>query len=137
MHRAFPRSIDALTDIAVFVNEFSESLALTSNSSNAVHLIVEELFTNMVRHNIGGTDCIQLQLERAQGRIKLQIIDRDVEKFDINDVPEVDVSMPMSERRGGGLGLHLVRCMSEKIDYSHANGNSTITVLIKPEFQES
>jgi len=54
-----------------------------------------------------------------------------VAPFDVTRSPDPRVERPFAERRPGGLGLHLVRRLSESVRYEHADGNSTVIVTIK------
>jgi anti-sigma regulatory factor (Ser/Thr protein kinase) len=40
---------------------------------------------------------------------------------------EVDTSVPLEQRKVGGLGIHLVKRLVENLTYSYADRNSTIT----------
>ena len=79
MQRLFPRSIDALAMIAHFVDEFIAANRLGQGASFSVNLVIEELFTNMVKYSSGGAEEISVQLESRDDRIVLQMIDYDVE----------------------------------------------------------
>ena len=91
-------------------------------------LIVEELFTNMVKYSREGKDDIEVALVREADGLRLTLRDFNVERFDVTGTPDVDISVPISERRAGGLGLHLVRRMADRFEYDYRDRVSTITV---------
>lgn len=116
--RLFPRSIDSLGDLFAFVGEqLPENVA--ERIVLHVDLAVEEIFTNMVRHNQPGGDEISVAVELADGAIRVRFVDRDVEPFDPESVPAVEVDRPMSERRAGGLGLHLIKSVVDRLVYEY------------------
>jgi len=98
-----------------------------------IDLLVEELFTNMVKHNRGGSQDIEVGLSANASVITISVRDFDVESFDVTRAPEIDPDMPMSERRRGGLGIHLVRRMADSVHYDYVDRNSTVTVTKRLE----
>jgi anti-sigma regulatory factor (Ser/Thr protein kinase) len=116
--REFERSIGALDGLFGFVAEqlpdgVDERVALH------VNLAVEEIFTNMVRHNEAGGDHIAVAVEVTGGGIRVLLADFDVEPFDPDSAPEPDVDLPLAERRAGGLGLHLVKSVVDRLVYEY------------------
>lgn len=93
-----------------------------------MRLVVEELFTNMVRHNSESPHDVSVELETDGEWLEVSMIDRDSDYFDPRDRAEVDLEARLHERTPGGLGIHLVRSMVDELDYHYANRESTITV---------
>lgn len=133
MRRSFPRETAALHGIFAFVREFLDSAGVNGSESFEIDLILEELFTNMVKYHPEGDPEIEIELSRSGERIIIVLTDHGVEPFDITQAPEVDTNLPLPDRKVGGLGLHFVRQMSETITYDHRDGRSTITVTKKLE----
>ena len=50
----------------------------------------------------------------------MTLTDYDVEPFDVTQSPEVDVTLPIEQRRPGGLGLHLIRRLLDSIEYDYS-----------------
>ena len=130
MERRFARDIDALADVFAFVSEFLRAQGLDLQHAPDIELIVEELFTNMVKYD-GGRHDIGLRLCNRSDRIEIALIDEDVEPFDPTAMPEVDTTRPLAERGPGGLGLHLVRKLSDGMAYEYRDRTSTVTVTKK------
>jgi serine/threonine-protein kinase RsbW len=97
-------------------------------------LIVEELFTNLVKYGGNAREEIRIALDREPGRLVIVLQDFDSERFDLTQTKPVDIDAPLRERRPGGLGIHLVKRMADDVRYDYANRVSTITVIkrIKP-----
>ncbi len=102
---------------------------IDERTSFCMRLTAEELFTNMVRHNVGAGDRITVVLDVSNERIRLELIDHDVEPFDPGTVPPVDVSRPAAERRPGGLGMHLVRSMVDRVSYKYEDRKLKVSVI--------
>jgi anti-sigma regulatory factor (Ser/Thr protein kinase) len=133
MERSFPRSIQSLEAIFAFVDEFLARENVGTESAPELQLLLEELFANSVRHARGSRSEVQIGLEREGQKITMRVTDFDVEPFDPRKAPEVDVNMPMEDRVPGGLGLHLVRRLADRIDYDYRDRVSTVTVTVSLE----
>ena len=115
----FRREIEAIGEVFAFLETFVDGQKIDEKTAFCINLVVEELFTNMVRHNKGGGDRITLSAERRNDRVHLELVDSDVEPFDPEtaEVPPVDAGI--EERRPGGLGIYLVRKMVDDLNYDY------------------
>jgi len=117
--REFARSFDALEVIFGFTAAFVAEHGANAEVRHDVDFVLEELFTNMVKY--GGTTghAVRIGLAAIEGGVEVTLVDRDVEPFDVTRAPEVDVSRPIEERNPGGLGLHLVRRLVDRMEYDY------------------
>jgi serine/threonine-protein kinase RsbW len=115
----FRREIEAIGEVFAFLETFADGQEIDEKTAFCINLVVEELFTNMVRHNEGGGDRITLNVERRNDRVHLELVDADVEPFDPEtaEVPAIDAGI--EERRPGGLGIYLVRKMVDDLNYTY------------------
>lgn len=129
MERSFKRSIASLPPVFAFLGEFFAAEAIDRGRNQTIDLAVEELFTNLVKYNKGTTRDISISLNRDDAHVEVTLTDYDVEPFDITRLKEVQVDRPLAERKPGGLGIHLVRKMVDRISYSYENRISTTTFI--------
>jgi serine/threonine-protein kinase RsbW len=94
-----------------------------------IPFVVEEIFTNMVKYNRGSPNRIRIGIGRTGDAVAVRLTDFDVDPFDPADAPEVDVDLPLEARRRGGLGLHLVKSLADKLTYEYENRVMKISVL--------
>ncbi len=125
--RDFPRSIGALDSLFAFLGERLPEAA-GEKVNFCVNLAVEEIFTNMVRHNEAGSDRINVAVDVDGDRIEVRLCDFEVAPFDIEAVPPVDVTRPIAERQAGGLGLHLVKSIVDKLIYEYEDRVMRVTI---------
>jgi serine/threonine-protein kinase RsbW len=125
---SFRRSVDALGDIFDFVAKFVDRENLDSKTDFTLKFIIEELFTNMVKYNVDGTQDIDIQIRHESPLLILEIVDFDVDAFDPESLKDVDVNQPIEDRLPGGLGLHLVKSMVDDVNFEHRDQNMRITV---------
>jgi anti-sigma regulatory factor (Ser/Thr protein kinase) len=131
--RAFAKEIASLENVFNFLDEFFRLETIDNRDSLAIQLVTEELFTNLVKYNTTSTNPVVVGLERDGKVVNLELVDRDVDRFDPAGLPEVDVDAPMSQRQPGGLGLHLVRAIVDKITFEYAERVMRIHVVKKLE----
>jgi anti-sigma regulatory factor (Ser/Thr protein kinase) len=115
----FRREIDAIGEVFAFLEAFADGHEIDEKTAFCINLVVEELFTNMVRHNQGGGDRITVSLERRNDCVHLELVDIDVEPFDPRTAETPPVDAGIEERRPGGLGIYLVRKMVDDLDYTY------------------
>jgi serine/threonine-protein kinase RsbW len=116
-----------LEDLFAHAQGFAAAERLDERSAFAVELTLEELFTNLVRHNVGGRDQIEITLRRDGSCLVIRLEDFDVEPFDVSAVNAPDVRKELREREVGGLGIHLVKSLVDKLSYEYANRTLIVT----------
>jgi len=115
----FRREIEAIGEVFAFLETFADAQEIDEKTAFCINLVVEELFTNMVRHNEGGGDRIAVSVERRDDRLHLELIDSNVEPFDPQTAEIPMVNAEIEERRPGGLGIYLVKKMVDDLDYTY------------------
>lgn len=131
MVQAFARKVDSLEAIFDFVTAFAAQAGLEMDCIMNIQFVIEEIFTNTVKYNRKGTRDIEVRLQIVDDHAIVAVTDFGVEPFDVTRSPEPVIDQPFADRRPGGLGLHLVRRLSESVAYEYEGGNSTVIVTIK------
>jgi serine/threonine-protein kinase RsbW len=126
-----PRAIDALPEMFSFLERQVSEHSVSEGTAFKLNLAAEEIFTNLVRHNVSRGDAISFEIDITDDSIRLRFVDHDVEPFDPSSVPEVDVSRPAADRQPGGLGMHLVKSIVDRVYYEYEDGDMRVTVLKK------
>jgi anti-sigma regulatory factor (Ser/Thr protein kinase) len=131
--RFFKRTLDSLEEIFGFTGSFFISRGIDTTLRYSVDLAIDELFTNMVKHNPDEPNDIAIEFLRVENGLSVIMTDHERPPFDITrEAPEVDIDQPAELRNEGGLGIHLVKEMVDTIDYDYKDGIATITFTKKP-----
>ena len=131
MVRSFPRQMAAIAALVEFVREFLDLAGLPPERAFDLDLVLEELFTNLVKYGKGARGEIEVGLEATAAGVVLTLREYDAERYDPTAAPAVDIHRPITERRPGGLGIHLVRELSRDFRYDWQNRTGLITVTMK------
>jgi len=125
VERRFLRELDSLPSVHDFVRDFCRARGVDDDRAFEVDLVIEELFTNLVKHQRGREE-IGLGLDGESGWVTITLTDRDVERFDPTTLPDD------TERRNralipGGRGIGLVKKLVDELRYDYRDRTGTIT----------
>ena len=116
-----PRLIDA---VAAFVAEHG----IREDDGFELALVLEEIFSNIVSYAFDepGGHTIGVDLERRDDVVHVQVTDTG-RPFDPRDVPPPDLTADLELRPIGGLGIHLVRSLTEDLAYERRAGINSLS----------
>jgi len=126
--RRVPARMDAFASLAAFAEGACRAAGLTGDDALRLRLVLEELFTNTVRHGHGG-DCdqpVDVVLDVTRGRIRLTYEDT-APAFDPRTPP---ARHPGRGRPAGGLGLVLVRRMAPDLSYERVGDRNRLVLSV-------
>jgi len=126
--REFDKSLGSLAGVFLFLDEVLPHGSLGDRGRFVVQLAVEELFTNMIKYNAGASRRVEVRIAVDNDHVRVDLVDPDTDPFDPSQWPSVDVGAPITERRPGGLGLHLVRTMADGLEYHYRDREMTVSV---------
>ena len=94
-----------------------------------MQLAVEEAFINIVRHGYHGDyGAVQVAIDFLKGRLTVTMED-DAPRFDPTKFEEPDFSADLEQRPIGGLGIHLMRSLSDEIKYDFERGRNRLMLI--------
>ena len=132
MEKSFARDIGALDDLFSFLAAFIKKHQLDDSVAFALNLVIEELFVNMVKYHSDNPSPVSVSLNKKNGQLILELIDFNVDPFDITKTAEFDPNQPLEQRRAGGMGIHLVKSAMDDITYDYNEQERTSKIkLIK------
>ena len=114
--REFRRSVESLAQIFAFTAETLKEPGLRRTAD----LVLEELFTNIVKYGRASATLVRIDIGRAGRGVRVTLTDPDAEYFDPQRSPQPDVRAPLERREPGGLGLHLVRELVDTLEYRYS-----------------
>ncbi|HXI12722.1 MAG TPA: ATP-binding protein [Thermoanaerobaculia bacterium] len=130
MHTRFRRELSALPAVFAMSEEFCARDETLESEKYTLDFVLEEIFTNLVKYGSGEDDEILISIDQKGQELVLSVTDFSALPFDMRDAAAPDVTLPLEERTPGGLGIHLVRRMVDRLDYDYdaEHKKSTITI---------
>lgn len=100
---------------------------------NNVMLVAEEAVSNVINysHPANPIDRIDFRLLYAGNVAEIVISDTGNAFNPLDNEPEVNTDSPLEQRKVGGLGIFLIRQLSEKVEYARAGDRNILKITIK------
>lgn len=117
---ATPESIAQLTGELL---SFLKRENVDTRATHHVALVVEEVMTNLGTHGNCRDKPARVTVTIESKQVRGEIVDSGP-PFDPRQAPAPNLEAPSEEREVGGLGLHLVRELSNALEYSRRNGEN-------------
>ena len=111
--------------------EFAEAHALPEDVRRDLSVALDDLIANALSHGRTGPDpcSVTVEVKLDQERVTVIVTD-DGPPFDPFARAAPDTSLSVEERPIGGLGIHLVGQLMDKVDYQRRD-NHNVVVLVK------
>ena len=92
-------------------------------------LALEEILTNIIRHGYddGGAHEIDMVIRKQGDLLTLQVA-ADGRPFDPSRGAPPNLDLPADQRAVGGLGIHLVKSLTDALEYRREGGRNVVTV---------
>jgi anti-sigma regulatory factor (Ser/Thr protein kinase) len=116
-----------LRALAGAVDDFCSSHGVADDVRHDLHVALDEIVNNVVRHAAPRHPRIEVRLAADDTHVEVVIVD-DGEPFDLHDAPAPDVTLPIEQRRVGGLGVYLVRQLMDDVVYRRSDGDNRLTL---------
>jgi len=124
-------SLDSLQEVRSFIDRAGASLGVTEQVLGDLRLAVDEAVTNVVLHgyrNAGGD--VELHMHADGDDVVIRILDR-AGRFDPNRVKAPSLDTPLQDRPAGGMGIFLIRQMTDQAEFLPRPGGGNELRLVK------
>lgn len=120
-----------LSAIRSFVVKAGHDLGLDDQVIYDLQLAVDEACTNIVQHGYGGRGGkIEITLDPVEEGVRVMIHDWGA-AFDLEQVPEPDLTAPLEERRLGGLGLYFIHRLMDHVAFRFDCDRGNCLTMVK------
>jgi anti-sigma regulatory factor (Ser/Thr protein kinase) len=137
MRRDFPRNLDSLSPLYEFAEEIFESNDISPGVRFPAHLAMEELFVNMVKYNpdVPTDNTVEVTVTflgeatndaASSKEVTVTLVDDGGVEFDVTAKRQVNIDAPLEERTPGGLGIHLIQNLADRLEYTYKDGRGKV-----------
>ena len=126
--------ISELKDVSVVVSEVRETAVTLGSTPDAVEDLALALYEAIVNSSIHGYQHHPGQIEidlQQHGEDLLISLRDDAPLFNPLHAPKPDISLPLEQRRLGGMGIHLMRNFTDELHYQIIDTDQNEVILIK------
>ena len=121
-----------LVRLAELVERFCAEQQLADDVVMNVNLVLDEIVSNVIKYGQAsdGENAIGVSLVLDAGVLTIDIADDGI-PFNPIDAKPPDLDLPITERPVGGLGIHIVRALTETIDYRRDRDRNRLTMTMR------
>ena len=128
----FPGRFENLEKISIFIIEAAELAGFDDEEVYSIQLAADEAASNIIEHAYGGEDRGDIECTCEVNSSGLTITFKDEgEPFNPDQVPDLELGLPIEERKPGGAGLYLMRKLMDEVDFKFSPTGQNILILVK------
>ncbi len=117
----------SMIPVSEFAKSLTEKLAVVPKIANKVSIAVDEIYSNIV--NYSGAELATISYEIKDGKIYITFTDDGI-PYNPLEAEEPDVTLSAEERKIGGLGIFMVKKMTESMEYTYEDDKNILKLMI-------
>jgi serine/threonine-protein kinase RsbW len=125
--------VDATTsgfdEATVAFRVFTDDVGLDHDALWDLRVALSEWLANIAMHAYKGRDggVVDLEYRYADGEVVVSVTD-DGPAFDPLSLPPPDTSEAIDQRKIGGLGVHFIRRLMDRVEHRRDDGRNTLVI---------
>ena len=124
-------SLENLQEIRSFIDRAGASLGVNESALGDLRLAVDEAVTNVVIHGYAETDGqVELHMQADGDAVVIRIRDH-AASFDPSQVKAPQLDTELKDRPFGGMGIFLIRKMTDEAEFLSLPGGGNEIRLVK------
>lgn len=118
---------DEAEKLGPFLKDFLSKLELDRKTAGGLRLALEEAVVNVIYYAYpeGETGDVTVYAESDRSEVRFTVVDSG-KPFDPTAVLSADTTLDAQNRPIGGLGIHLVRKLTDSVSYSRKDGKNVL-----------
>lgn len=119
-----PGTLDGLAEAMRAAERFCADVDAPGLARANVMTVLDEVLANVVHHGLANTSgTIELTMEQTTGGVTMAVADT-AAPFNPLLMPAPDTSLSLEQRKIGGLGIALVRALTDEAAYEWRDGRN-------------
>ena len=124
-------SLDNLQKVRQYIDRTGENLGVSESALGDLRLVVDEAVTNVIIHGYDDRDgIVELHMEADGDAVIIRIRDR-AKTFDASKVTKPQLDIALEDRPFGGMGIFLIRKMTDEAEFLPLAGGGNEIRLVK------
>ena len=122
--------LSSLEELEESVEAFGTEQDWSPNLLFQMQLALEELACNVINHGFGEDGHqFEIAISSSPDSVTIEVVDGARPYNPLTETPEPDVDAALDERKVGGLGVFLVREVSDEMHYRREDGKNRLTIV--------
>lgn len=117
----------SMIPVSEFAKSLTEKLAVVPKIANKVSIAVDEIYSNII--NYSGAELATISYEIKDGKLYITFTDDGI-PYNPLKAEEPDVTLSAEERKIGGLGIFMVKKMTESMEYTYEDEKNILKLVI-------
>ena len=118
---------DSRKAVAAFADSLSAKLEIIPKIANKINIVFDEIYANIVNYSKASNASVSYKIEN--GKLCLTFADNGV-PYNPLKADEPDTTLSAEEREIGGLGIFMVKKMTESMQYEYTDNKNILTLVI-------
>ena len=131
---SFPATVENLEKMRRYIAETGKSLCAGDDCLECLVHAVDEAASNIIMHGYKGKPGeIEIAVSRQGDNLVVRLRDR-APRFNPNNYPMPDLTLPLKKRPLGGLGIYFIRHFADEVTYRVDEKGENELTLVKKAF---
>jgi anti-sigma regulatory factor (Ser/Thr protein kinase) len=124
-------NIDEISRVCDEIKQFCDDNNVSEEKYHDIVLILDEVVTNVINYAYpdGGEHMFSLDIQEEEGRVFIKLADSGI-AFDPLGKDNPDIESALEERQIGGLGIFIVKQLSEAVEYSRIDDRNMLNIVV-------
>ena len=118
---------DSLAAVGAFADSLSAKLEIVPKIAKKINIVFDEIYANIVNYSKAPLANISYRIEN--GKLILTFSDNGI-PYNPLKAAEPDTTLSAEEREIGGLGIFMVKKMTESMEYEYVDDKNILTLVI-------
>ena len=131
----FPAQLAMLPATAAFTREFCDRHGIGHDDALRLTLLVEELFSNTMRHGHGGDSDAPIHITLSADERQVTLLYEDTappfNPLEQSATPPASLDATINSRGVGGLGVHLLFQLASNARYAYEQGTNRLWLTME------
>ena len=122
--------LDNLSKISDFICDSMKSFGLDEHEMFRLQMAVDEACTNIISYgNLDKSSKIDVICRNEGEKIFVVVIDEGI-PFNPLEVSPPDLKAPLKDRQAGGLGVHFIKTLMDKVKYERKGEKNVLEMVL-------
>ena len=118
---------DSMILVSEFAKTLTEKLAVVPKIANKVSIAVDEIYSNIINYSNAKLATVSYSIK--DGKLYMTFSDDGI-PYNPLEAEEPDVTLSIEERKIGGLGIFMVKKMTESMEYAYEDEKNILRIVI-------